>query len=97
MRKSVVFALVISFITLASFAHAGHSHDFLGVVKSVTGDRLVVTTRAGQETTFVLTSKTTYLRDGKTAARSELVTGMRVAVHTAEDHKTATTIKLGSR
>ncbi len=97
MRKTIVIALVISLFALASFAHAGHSHDFLGVVKSVSGSQLVVTTRAGQDLTFVLSPKTAYLRDGKAAARSELVTGMRVAVHVGDDHKTATTIKLGSR
>ncbi len=97
MRKTTTLALVVLFTALAALAHAGHSHDFLGVVKAVEGNQLVVTTRAGQDVTFVVNDKTAFLRDGKPAKRSELVTGMRVAVHVGEDHKTATTVKLGSR
>ena len=96
MRNAVV-GIALSLIALTALAHAGHSHDFLGVVKAVEGNQLVVTTRAGQDVTFVVNDKTAFLRDGKPAKRSELVTGMRVAVHVGEDHKTATTVKLGSR
>ena len=97
MRKIPTLAAIVFLTALAALAHAGHSHDFLGVVKTVGAGKLVVTTRAGQDVTFVLDDKTVYLRDGKAANRSELVTGMRVAVHVGEDHKTATTVKLGSR
>jgi len=97
MRKTAALAVVVSFVALAALAHAGHIHNFLGVVKTVEGNQLVVTTRAGQDVTFALTDKTAYLRDGKAASRADLVTGMRVAVHVADDGHTVTEIKLGSR
>lgn len=96
MRKTAALALLLSLVSLAAFAHAGHIHNFLGVVKSVSGDQLVITSRAGQQMTFVLTDKTVLLRDGKTASRADLVNGVRVAIHVADDGKTATEIKLGS-
>lgn len=97
MRKAAALALILSFVSLAAFAHAGHIHNFLGVVKSASADQLVITSRAGQQMAFNLTNRTVYLRDGKSAARIDLVRGLRVAVHVADDGKTATEIKLGSR
>ncbi|HSP36054.1 MAG TPA: hypothetical protein VLU46_17215, partial [Thermoanaerobaculia bacterium] len=94
---TAALALVVSFVAVAAFAHAGHIHNFLGIVKNVSTSQLVVTTRAGQEMSFALTAKTAYVRDGKPASRADLVEGMRVAVHVADDGHTATEVKLGSR
>lgn len=96
MRKTAL-ALVVSFIAVSAFAHAGHVHNFLGVVKNVSAEKLVVTTRAGQQMTFALNDKTAYQRDGKTASRTDLAAGMRVSVHVADDGHTATEVRLGSR
>jgi len=95
MRKISSLTLVVIFIAGALLAHGGHVHNYLGTVKSVAGDQLVVTTRDGKDVSFTLTNKTAYLREGKTASRSDLSRGTRVSVRVAEDGKTVTSIKFG--
>jgi hypothetical protein len=95
MHRIGAFSLLIVLAATAVFAHGGHVHSFLGTVKSVADTRLVITTRDAKEVAFVLTNATTYTRDGKAATKSDLKSGLRVAVHVADDGKTATAVNLG--
>lgn len=97
MRKISALAVFVIFVAATLLAHGGHVHNFLGTVKSVAGDELVITTPDHKDVAFVLTSSTTYVREGKTARRDDLAAGLRVSVHVADDGRTATSIKLGTK
>jgi hypothetical protein len=97
MRRILTAAMLVAAIATTALAHAGHIHNFLGTVKSVDESRLVITTTESKDATFVLTPKTTYSREGKSASKSDLRTGVRVAVHVDEDGKTVTSIKFGAK
>jgi hypothetical protein len=88
-------ALALLLIATTAFAHAGHQHQFLGTVKSLTDAQLVITTTAGKDAEFVLTTATAVTRDGAPVARIELTSGRRVAVYVANDGKTAVSVKVG--
>ncbi|HEX9160511.1 MAG TPA: hypothetical protein VF980_02290 [Thermoanaerobaculia bacterium] len=97
MRKVSALILFLVFIAAAAFAHAGHVHNFLGIVKAVDARHLSITTEQGKEVDFVLNDATTYSRDGQAAHHGDLVRGLRVSVHVADDGKTATAIKLAGK
>lgn len=90
-----LLALALLLITVSAFAHGGHQHQFLGTVKSLTDAQLVITTTAGKDADFVMTSTTAVSRDGAPVARTELTSGRRVAVYVANDGKTAVSVKVG--
>ena len=94
MRKTIIAVALSMFIAAIALAHSGHVHNFLGTVKSSTDTKLVITTREAKEVTFTLTRATEYTRGGKAAHRDDLKRGTRVAVHVANDGKTATSIKI---
>jgi hypothetical protein len=86
-----------AFVAASAFAHEGHVHNFLGTVKAVDGEHLVITMEDAKQVEFVLNDATTYSRNGKSARKADLVRGLRVAVHVADDGKTATSIKLAGK
>lgn len=90
--------LLISILTLlatvTAFAHGGHKHQFLGTVKSLHENHLVVTTTENAEVTFTLTDSTKYSKGSQSATRADLAPGARVSVHVENDGKTATTVKI---
>ena len=88
-------ALALFFVAATTFAHGGHQHQFLGTVKTLTDGQLVITTTAGKDAEFVLTSTTTVTRDGAPVEWTELTSGRRVAVYVANDGKTAVSVKVG--
>jgi hypothetical protein len=97
MRKMMTATLLVAAIATTALAHNGHIHNFLGTVKSVDESHLVITTTESKDAAFVLTPKTMYSRDGKPASRTDLRSGVRVAVHVDEDGKTVTSIKFGAK
>ena len=97
MRRIITVALLVAAIATAALAHAGHIHNYLGTVKSADASHLVITTTESKVASFTLTPQTTYSREGKPAGRSDLRSGVRVAVHVAEDGKTVTSVKLGAK
>lgn len=88
-------ALAFFFIAATAFAHAGHQHHFLGTVKTLHDAELVITTTAGHDAAFTMTTDTAVTRDGAPVARTELTSGRRVAVYVANDGKTAVSVKVG--
>ncbi|HEX7421181.1 MAG TPA: hypothetical protein VF505_14925 [Thermoanaerobaculia bacterium] len=97
MRRILTTTLLVAAIATTALAHNGHIHNFLGTVKSVDESHLVITTPDAKDAAFVLTSKTAYTREGKPASRTDLRSGLRVAVHVDEDGKTVTSIKIGTK
>ena len=97
MRRIMTAAALVAAITTTTLAHNGHIHNFLGTVKSVDESHVVIITPDAKDIAFVLTPKTAYTREGKPASRSDLRSGLRVAVHVDEDGKTVTSIKIGTK
>lgn len=92
--KRIVLSLVLLALATSVLAHGGHKHAFLGTVKSVSGDALVVTTTADGDKTFTLTPRTTFAKGDAAATRADLGAGVRVAVHVEDDGKTAARVKI---
>ena len=88
-HRLIIISLVL-LVSVSAFAHGGHKHQFLGFVKSLNADALVVTTTEKKDVTFTLTAETTF--SGGT--RADLAAGKRVSVSVENDGKTAKTIKL---
>lgn len=96
-RKALFLFFALALLSSLAFAHAGHQHHFLGTVKSLAANDLVVTATDGADRTFVLTDTTTLQRGSEAASRTDLTAGTRVSVEVANDGKTAVTIKLGAK
>jgi hypothetical protein len=97
MKKSLL-SLLILFLALNAFAHAGHVHTHLGAVTMLHDDgSFMIKTPDGETMHVFVTSDTVYqLADGHPATRADLTIGRRVAVTIATDGKTATLVKLGT-
>jgi hypothetical protein len=92
-----VLALVLSVAFASSMlAHAGHKHLF-GVVKSVDGDRVVVHSTAGADTTVLLTKDTSYKRGDAGAKQGDVVEGVRVVIDLSSDGTRAEIVKIGAK
>lgn len=96
MNRILSAAFLSLFIAATAFAHAGHVHNFMGTVKSVSGNDLTIVSTASKEVHFVLTAATAYKRGEEKAGRENLTPGTRVAVHVADDGHTATLIRIGT-
>src|SRR3954470_6973032 len=62
LHRILVLTILALAIAATAFAHGGHKHQFLGTVKAVQGDQLVVTTTDDKDVTFTLTGATTYTK-----------------------------------
>jgi hypothetical protein len=92
MNKTIA-AILSLFLATAAFAHAGHHHLF-GVVKSVSGDTLVVHATSGSDAAVQLTNETAYQRGDAGAKRTDIVAGVRVVIDLSADGKRAEIVKL---
>ena len=95
MKKALVLLFSLAFAS-SSFAHAGHKHLF-GVVRSVSGDRIVVHSVAGTDMPVLLTKETSYRRGDAEAKRSDLVAGVRVVIDLSADGARAEIVKIGTK
>jgi hypothetical protein len=77
-----------------AFGHGGHVHSYLGTVKSLSGTSLVITTTESKDVSLVVTDATSVTRGGKVVNVTELKSGIRVAIHVADDGRTATSVKV---
>jgi hypothetical protein len=94
LHRILVLTIVALAIAATAFAHGGHKHQFLGTVKGVQGDQLVVTTTDDKDVTFTLTGATTYTKGASPATKADLKAGVRVSVHVENDGTTATAVKI---
>lgn len=97
MKKLISTAALLTLFTATLFAHAGEVHTWLGTVKSLAGNEMVITDKDGKEHSVTLTEGTKYWRGSAPATRSDLATGLRVSVEIGVDGKSATTVKLGAK
>jgi hypothetical protein len=82
---SKVVTFVVALIVIAGVAHAhGGKPHLLGTVVALHANHLVVKDKAGKEHTVELNGETKLEKAGKAATRAELVAGVRVAVHFAD-------------
>ena len=90
-----IFASVLALVlATTALAHGGHKHQFLGTVKTLQENNLVVTTTDKADVTFTLTANTTFTKGTATATRADLAAGARVSIYVENDGKTAKTIKI---
>jgi exosome complex RNA-binding protein Csl4 len=97
-------ALIIVFILLVSFGHAGVSSahgtgkHVMGTATAVEADRLGVKTKDGKDVTVVLTPKTQFRRSGPAALSANLQVGDRVVVEVTDNGKqlTATEVRFAT-
>jgi hypothetical protein len=66
-------------LSLFAAAH-GKPQRFLGTVKELTSNQLVITTTAGGVRAFEISSKTKFLKSGQPAKAKDLTVGERVVV-----------------
>lgn len=97
MIKNTTLAVLILFVSIVAFGHGGHDHNFLGTVKLVHENHLVVSTMKKGEVTFILTDKTKYVRGSEPASRADLEAGARVSVYVENDGKTVVTVKIAAK
>jgi hypothetical protein len=96
-RQVKVVALVAALVAAPVAAHEKGDRA-MGIVESVTPERIVVKTADGHSVAFTITQDTRFFR-GEKAARSEDVrVGQRAAVHgkRAGEALQATQVKLGA-
>ena len=79
MQKSIRIVAVVLVLSLAAMAH-GKPQIFLGTVKEIASNRLVITTTKGEVRTFDIVPATKFLRSGEPAKLSELSVSEKVVV-----------------
>lgn len=93
--KIVTFVIALVVVAGAAHAHGGKPH-LLGTVVALHANHLVVKDKAGKEHTVELTGETKLEKAGNAATRTDLVAGVRVAVHFADQTaKIAQVIRIG--
>lgn len=96
MQKSIRIVVVVLALSLAAMAH-GKPQRFLGFVKTLTANQLVMTTTTGEVRTFEIGLRTKFLKSAQPAKASDLRIGERIVVE-ADVHEgkaLAETIKFG--
>ncbi|MGZ5443075.1 MAG: hypothetical protein ACXW5U_13225 [Thermoanaerobaculia bacterium] len=93
-HRLIITSIVALAIAATALAHGGHKHQYLGTVKVLHENALVVTTTDDTDVTFTLTEKTKYTKGTSAATKADLRQGVRVSVYVENDGKTATTVKI---
>ena len=96
LQRLIITSILALIVSTTAFAHGGHKHSYLGTVKALHENHLVVTTTADGEKTFTLTEKTKYSKGSSAAAKTDLTEGVRVSVYVENDGQTATTVKIAN-
>jgi len=98
MKKRFAISLFLFLAVTSAFAHAGHSHTYMGSVTMLHGDNtFMMKTTDGKDLTIQTSPKTTWLHSDNHAAKSsELAVGQRVVVKMMTDGKTADTVRMSA-
>lgn len=96
-RRLKVVALVVSLIAGPALAHEKGGHA-MGVVESVTPERIVVRTGDGHDVAFDVTGETRFYKGEKPARAEDVRVGQRAVVHgrRAGEVLQAVEVKLGA-
>lgn len=81
---TIVLASVLVLSTPVVFAHEGHMHHVMGVVKAVDATHLEIDTKDTGVVTVVIDKDTKYQRDKSPAKNSDVKVGDRVVVDAME-------------
>lgn len=92
---SAMLTLILLAMASFAFAHEGENHTFMGTVKMVHENHLMISLKDGEMKTVVLTEKTQILKGGEKADRSALEEGVRVSVE-VDSEDNALTIKVAA-
>jgi len=99
-RVVAVVVVMMSVLALPGrlYAHGGHVHKALGIIASVQGEQVTITTEDGKKLKVVVDKKTTITRGKDKLDTTALKVGERLSVDYTEQTKTmvAQTIKLGT-
>ena len=98
MKKMLAISLFVLLTAGSVFAHAGHTHTYMGTVTMLHGRTMfMMRTTDGKELTITTTDKTEWLHaDGHAAAQSDLAVGSRVVVKMNTDGKSAASITMSA-
>ena len=94
--RLLITSLLALLVTTAALAHGGHKHQFLGTVKALHENNLVVTTTEDKDVTFTLTGDTKYTKGAIVASKADLREGVRVSISVENDGTTVKTIKIAN-
>ena len=92
-----LFAVLMMFVAVSVFAHAGHVHSYMGTVTMIHSTTEFMMKTTDDKTLVVRTTdKTMWLNaEGHAATLSDLKAGERVVVKMNEDGKTAASVTIG--
>ena len=97
MKRFITTLALFTLFTTTLLAHAGEVHTYLGTIKSLSGNEMVITDREGEVRSITLVKETKYWKGTVAATRADLVVGGRVSVEIGVDGRTATTVKIGAK
>lgn len=96
MKRLLGLIASILLVPSVAFAHGNEQH-VMGTVSKVTDSAITVTTTDGKSIDVVLTSETTFTKDGKTITAREIKQGDRVVIHAKKngDKLEAASVRIG--
>ena len=99
MRKIAFFSLVLLFVVVNAFGHAGEVHTYMGSISTMHGDGSFMLDGTDGETHHVVVARSTVFRnaDGSPASATDLAVGKRVVATISTDGKTASMIKFAKK
>ena len=95
--KRMAAAVLFTLLTATLYGHAGEVHTYLGTIKALDGNQMMIVTKDGKEMPVTLTSETKYWQGTTPAKRADLSVGARVSVELGTDGKSATSVKIGAK
>lgn len=97
MKRFITTAALFTLFTTTLLAHAGEVHTYLGTIKTLSGNEMVITDRDGEDRSITLVKETKYWKGTTPATRADLAVGSRISVEIGVDGRTATTVKIGAK
>jgi hypothetical protein len=93
-----VLAAIVAFVAVPALAHE-QSGRAMGVIESITPDKIVVRADDGHGVTFTITGETRFVRGDRPAKAGDARVGERAVVHgkKAGDALEAVQVKLGAQ
>ena len=97
--RNFIFGLLLVFVAVAAFGHAGEVHKYMGTVTALHDDGSFMLKKTDGKTMHVEVSKATAYQTAKghSAKPSDLSAGSRVVVTIGTDGKTATHVKFAPK
>jgi hypothetical protein len=78
-RIAAILILALTIPTLA-FAHSGSHRKVMGTISKIEARKFHVSVKDGHDTDVPFTTKTSFVRNGKTVTAKDVVVGSRVVI-----------------